>query len=94
MTGKSIRRDFLTCYADQLTNKKDDLLTCIADHKPDIIAITGVLPKLCINVAIDSFSNIPDYSLYNNFDDNMSSKPSGILIYTKSSLPTEKGCYY
>ena len=31
--------------ADQLPNKKDDLLQLIAGNEPDVIMITGVIPK-------------------------------------------------
>jgi len=34
--------------------------------------------------------SIPGYSLYNNFDDSMSNKPRGIIIYVRNYLPTER----
>ena len=92
-TSINIRKDFLTCFytnADQLTNKKDDLITSIADCEPDIIAITEVLPKVCVQDITSQIFSIPGYSLHNNFDDSMSNKPRGIIIYTKNYLPTEK----
>ena len=36
--------------ADQLPNKKDDLMLFIADNEPDIIMITEVIPKQQKNV--------------------------------------------
>ena len=45
---KRISNNNITCFytnADQFVNKKEELVSAIADEKPDIILITEVIPK-------------------------------------------------
>ena len=49
-----------------------------------------MLPKLCTQNISPQFFNIPGYSLYSNFDDNIPNGLRGIIIYTKNFLPVEK----
>ena len=54
--------------ADQFLNKRDDLVTCIADDEPDIIMITEVIPKAQINPIEVQLLQFNSYNVYVNFD--------------------------
>ena len=53
--------------ADQFLNKRDDLVTFIADE-PDIIMITEVTPKAQINPIEAQLLQLNSYNVYVNFD--------------------------
>ena len=48
-TNKEANLKFLYTNADQLINKRDDLIMRIADDEPDIMLITEVIPKCQIS---------------------------------------------
>ena len=78
--------------ADQLPNKKDDLMLFIADNEPDIIMITEVIPKQQKNVIPIALLDIEGYTHYFNFDiesENLgASGIRGTAIYVKSKIPS------
>ena len=78
--------------ADQLPNKKDDLLLFIAGNEPDIIMITEVIPKQQKNIIPPSLLHIEGYTQFFNFDiesENLGSCGNrGTAIYIKSEIPS------
>ena len=54
--------------ADQLPNKKDDLLQLIAGNEPDVIMMTEVIPKQQKHLIPSSLLHINDYTQYLSFD--------------------------
>ena len=63
VTNPLTESDILYTNADQLVNKMDDLSTLIAGEEPDLILITEILPKRCVNslsaarLALDGYTN-------------------------------------
>ena len=78
--------------ADQLPNKKDDLMLLIAGNEPDIIMITEVIPKQQKNVIPIALLDIEGYTYYFNFDIESESLGAsgkrGTVIYVKSKIPS------
>ena len=76
--------------ADQLTNKRDDLLMAIAHDKPAIIFITECLPKVhthCISTALLA---LPGYNFFSNFDSEAIQEGTqglrGVCIYVNEDI--------
>ena len=80
--------------ADQVLNKKDDLLVMISTDKPDIIVLTEVIPKAQSNPIPLSQLAIPEYNFYANFDydtvDLGKSGKRGIIAYFSIVLSTKQ----
>ena len=73
--------------ADQLTNKRDDLLMTIAHDNPDIIFVTESLPKIQVVPVNIALLALPGYTLFTNFDGSLHHQGiRGICIYTASSI--------
>jgi len=60
--------DILYTNADQLVNKMDDLSTLIASEEPDLILITEILPKCCVNSLSAARLALDGYQSFFNFD--------------------------
>ena len=76
----------LSTNIDSLLNKKSELLKLLGtlEHRPEIIAVSEVLPKNSKGVKLSEFY-IPGYdAISNDFDKNN----RGIIIYVKSGLST------
>ena len=75
--------------ADQLVNKRDNLLMMITGDKPDLIMICEVIPKWQVYPLGPAVLEIEDYQCYLNFDANQSdlgkSDIRGVAIYKTES---------
>ena len=81
--------------ADQLQNKRDDLLMVIAHDRPDIIFITECLPKALMCPASSALYSIPGYTLFTNFDfdtvkDGCKKSIRGICIFVEVSIQADE----
>ena len=76
--------------ADQLVNKRDQLLMFIADDPPDIMLITEVIPKSQIHPINPALLDIEGYNLHKNFDLESSnlgrSGIRGVAIYSSKKI--------
>ena len=81
------KRDLKCLYtnADQLANKRDDLLMAISHDKPDLIFVTECLPKVRLVPFSVEVLALPGYNLLTNFDSNdrqmLAKGIRGICIY-------------
>ncbi len=90
------KRKKLTCMytnADQFPNKREDLLTFIADDEPDIIFITEMIPKAQTNPIPKALLDLEGYDMHTNFnnDDEKlgASGIRGVAIYTIFGLDVQ-----
>ena len=93
---KAIKNDynsdlkFLYTNADQLINKRDDLIMRIADDEPDIMLITEVIPKCQSNPIAPALLHIDGYNYTLNFDPNNAELGQagirGVSIYSRKTL--------
>ena len=71
--------------ADQFVNKRDALLTVIADDQPEIILITEAIPKSQIQPITDALLHMEGYDCLFNFDPDKSNLGTsgirGVAIY-------------
>ena len=75
--------------ADQLVNKMDDLSTLIAGEEPDLILITEILPKCCVNSLSAARLALNGYQSFFNFDPDSQQTPQslhGVWIYISNKL--------
>ena len=76
--------------ADQLINKREDLLCAISDDQPDVIFITECIPKAQLLPISLALLDLPGYNLMINFDANephLGSKGiRGICVYLKDGF--------
>ena len=74
--------------ADQLTNKRDDLLMVIADDTPDLIFITECLPKFHAVLITAALLSISGYTMFTNFERgaDVVDRLRGICVYVRAGL--------
>ena len=76
--------------ADQLPNKRDDLLCMIADGMPDLIFVTECIPKAQVLPIDHALLDLPKYNLHANFDageHGLGAKGArGICIYVSDAI--------
>jgi len=76
--------------ADQFVNKRDDLLTLIANNEPDVILINETIPKAQTVPIGRAYLNLDNFNCYTNFDPDLcdlgSSGLRGITIYVSQDL--------
>ena len=88
--NKNSNLKFLYTNADQLVNKRDDLIMFITDDEPDIMLITEVIPNCQNNPIATALLNIDGYNCNLNFDHNTAnlgqSGIRGVAIYSRKSL--------
>ena len=77
--------------ADQLVNKRDDLLSCISHDFPDVILVTECIPKAQQQPIDRALLSLTGYNLFTNFDSEehcLGSKGTrGICVYVISHIP-------
>ena len=75
---------------DQFLNKRDDLCMRITGNEPDVIILTETIPKAQTLPIAPAMLTISSYTLYTNFDCNLSSLGAsglrGICIYVSHRL--------
>ena len=76
--------------ADQFLNKRDGLVTFIADDEPDITMITEVIPEAQINPIEAQLLQLNSSNVYVNFDNSETNLGAsgirGVAIYVKDDL--------
>ena len=76
--------------ADQLPNKRDDLLCMISDDLPDLIFITECIPKAQVSPIDLALLDLPCYNLYTSFDAGeygLGAKGArGICVYVSTAI--------
>ena len=76
--------------ADQLVNKRDELMMFITYNEPDLLLITEVIPKKQLNPITQALLDIDGYNCHVNFDPNAKnlgrSGIRGVAIYSKNTI--------
>ena len=77
--------------ADQLVNKRDDLLMAISHDQPDLIFITECLPKVRTFPFDSVLLALPGYNMFSNFDTDEKQRSNkgirGVCIFVINSIP-------
>ena len=83
-TNRNRRLTFLYTNADNLINKRSELLKIIQIDNADIICVTETLPKNVFIPITKAELQIPGYSCFENIDEELCQR--GVVIYTKHNI--------
>ena len=82
--GSKTKLSFIYTNADNILNKRNELLQVVSNEQPDIICITEFLPKHTTGTITESELQIPGYTSYTNLNDPECHR--GVLAYIKENL--------